>query len=139
MNPKIKQMWLEALRSGEYTQGAGHLRVSMTEDNIHFQDTHCCLGVLCDLHRQTTASLTNWTITSDGLWSYEGYEETLPESVVEWAGIEDMNPNINISAIKFADWYPHDIVSSANTSTLAQLNDAGASFEHIANVIEAQL
>lgn len=36
-----RRLWVEALRSGKYKQGAGCLR---SEDN-HF----CCLGVLCDI------------------------------------------------------------------------------------------
>lgn len=33
-------LWLDALRSGEYQQGEGHLRAG---------DKFCCLGVACDL------------------------------------------------------------------------------------------
>jgi hypothetical protein len=36
----LKQRWVEALRSGEYEQGAGALRNG---------DKFCCLGVLCDI------------------------------------------------------------------------------------------
>jgi hypothetical protein len=40
MNPVAKELWLAALRSGEYTQGRGQLRID---------DTFCCLGVLCEV------------------------------------------------------------------------------------------
>lgn len=42
MNPDIKALWLEALRSGLYRQGRGRLRRSRN-------NTFCCLGVLCDV------------------------------------------------------------------------------------------
>lgn len=44
---KLKDKWVTALRSGEYTQGRGGLRIN---------DTFCCLGVLCDL-----IDPTKWT------------------------------------------------------------------------------
>lgn len=44
MNSDIKKLWIAALLSGEYTQGRKVLRGA--------DDTYCCLGVLCDLHRK---------------------------------------------------------------------------------------
>lgn len=41
MDPELKKRWVEALRSGEYEQGTGHLR---TKD-----EKFCCLGVLGDV------------------------------------------------------------------------------------------
>ena len=41
LNPRIKQLWLDALRSGEYVQGKYILRSN--------QNTYCCLGVLGDV------------------------------------------------------------------------------------------
>lgn len=42
MDVEAKTKWLEALRSGKYTQGKSGLH------NIP-NDTFCCLGVLCDV------------------------------------------------------------------------------------------
>lgn len=44
----IKTKWLEALRSGKYTQSKGTLwrTETVTETDIV---GHCCLGVLCDI------------------------------------------------------------------------------------------
>jgi hypothetical protein len=41
MNPEVKARWVAALRSGEYKQGKGALRLN---------NKFCCLGVLCDLY-----------------------------------------------------------------------------------------
>lgn len=41
MNIELRRKWIEALRSGQYTQGFGRLQ---TEDG-----KFCCLGVLCDV------------------------------------------------------------------------------------------
>lgn len=40
LSPEDKALWVEALRSGEYEQGAGAL--NNAENN-----TYCCLGVFC--------------------------------------------------------------------------------------------
>ena len=44
MNKEIKEKWLKALRSGEYTQGQGFLK--QMKDNT---PQYCCLGILCDI------------------------------------------------------------------------------------------
>lgn len=41
MDSGLKQLWVDALRSGKYKQGAGYLRTP--------GDTFCCLGVLADV------------------------------------------------------------------------------------------
>jgi len=45
LDPKFKKRWVNALRSGKYTQGTDSLAVG-TDDKIEY---HCCLGVACDL------------------------------------------------------------------------------------------
>lgn len=40
MKQDIKELWIRALRSGDYHQGRGNLR---------YGKLHCCLGVLADL------------------------------------------------------------------------------------------
>lgn len=40
MNAELKAKWVEALRSGRYSQTRGALRD---------EDGYCCLGVLCDV------------------------------------------------------------------------------------------
>lgn len=42
LRPGVKKAWLEALRSGDYKQTTGML---YDKEN----DSHCCLGVLCDV------------------------------------------------------------------------------------------
>lgn len=41
MNPEVKKLWVEALRSGNFKQGRGFLQPT--------EDKYCCLGVLCRL------------------------------------------------------------------------------------------
>lgn len=45
MDAEWKQKWIEALRSGDYTQDNGALRTPTG---------YCCLGVLCEIHPSMT-------------------------------------------------------------------------------------
>ncbi len=40
MDAKLKQQWIEALRSGKYSQA---------REALHTSKGYCCLGVLCDI------------------------------------------------------------------------------------------
>lgn len=44
MDRETKTKWIEALRSGDYRQGEGHLKFN---DEVY--PSYCCLGVLCDV------------------------------------------------------------------------------------------
>lgn len=123
MNPQVKEKWVAALRSGEYKQGTGALKLLEYEDS---QPRYCCLGVLCDLHQKETGN---------GYWEGGTYYATdepanglnysgsyLPLAVRQWAGLDYENPVV----------YPIGM-------TLAGLNDQGKPFEAIAEVIEVSL
>lgn len=110
MHKHIAGKWVQALRSGDYKQTTGHLR---TDEGF------CCLGVLCDLHRQesdgawhTNGAQMRYKLPS-GDWDYA----LLPETVQEWAGMRSLNPVVKDEA-------------------LSGLNDAGWTFGDIAEVIE---
>jgi hypothetical protein len=117
MDARVKQLWLNALRSGEYTQAQGVLRSN---------NGYCCLGVLCDLY-----------IKEHNLaWNYDPVEleysigndlGTLPNSVMNWASVEDSSPTVKLTP------YTSPIA-------LAKLNDdLEWNFTQIADVIEREL
>lgn len=118
MNQDIKQQWLAALRSGEYTQGRGLLRPT--------EDTYCCLGVLCDLHAKATGEI----------WIDDRYfdqSEALPTIVQQWAGLSDWCPDIPLRP-------------GQGVATLAEFNDGRSdydlrphTFAEIADLIEQHL
>lgn len=64
MNPKIKQKWVKALRSGRYRQAEGYLEEL---------GSYCCLGVLCKVGRK------------DIYKSKEGGEQLLNSDTLNWA------------------------------------------------------
>ena len=73
MNPEIKKLWVEALRSGEYKQGIKQLKDS--------NDCFCVLGVLCDLYSKATG--TPW---GEGN-TYMGLKCLPHVRVTRWAGL----------------------------------------------------
>ena len=100
MNPKVKELWLTALRSGDYTQGKGRLRTG---------DSFDPLGVLCDLY-----SKDQWSLV-EGSYEYLGATHLLPAAVVEWAGLDERNPmpgGISLSALCDKRGFSFDEIAS---------------------------
>jgi hypothetical protein len=112
MKEKIKDRWVEALRSGKYNQGTYQLH------NVE-HNKYCCLGVLCELAREDGIV----ALEKDKYFSVKEPNDNsilmLPKAVSKWAGISTCA-----------------VYSEKNRASLAMLNDAGQSFETIANVIE---
>jgi hypothetical protein len=118
MNKDIKQKWIKALRSGEYTQGNGRLK---NKDN-----QYCCLGVLCDLALKegiVKEEIDNTDDVNDSGFKFDGDAELLPNSVIDWASLV-RSPKVLIGN---------------ELKELAELNDDGASFSRLAELIEKQL
>ncbi len=110
MKREIKEQWVAALRSGEYKQGRTYRHRDMD---------FCCLGVLCDLHSKATG--TPWQPATSGVFTYGGNTDVLPFEVTAWAGLLGGDPKLG-----------------SNESAVS-LNDGGASFAQIADLIEAHL
>jgi len=81
MNKKVKDLWVKALRSGDYKQGRGHLR----DRNNNF----CCLGVLCNIHAQENPNnhLIKDSVKGKDFYNYGGSSVLPPVAVLKWAGI----------------------------------------------------
>lgn len=124
MNPDVKRLWIEELLSGRHKQATNRL---------HYSDGRkCCLGVLCYLAseagvvksvhiRRESRQLEEYL---EPVVAYEGSVSILPSSVIEWAGLQSDN-----NTVCLPEPYKGQI-------TLANVNDAGASFEEIATLIE---
>ena len=110
MNADIKQRWVEALRSGKYKQGSSCLKVN---------DSYCCLGALCELHRQDFPDKGWQRASARGqLFGYISKDEAYlpPEEISDWA-------SLGLSAYEL----------------LSDVNDSGADFPTIASLIEEML
>ncbi len=110
MNLDIGRKWIKELRSGNWTQ---------TKGALHKEEGFCCLGVLTEMAVQ--AGVCKVSNFEDGIYFYdETYTASLPLSVVRWAGMDRGHPEIK------GNW-------------LATINDNGASFAEIADLIEQEL
>ncbi len=128
MKPEIKEKWLKALRSGEYSQGSGCLKQT---DSGTEKVTHCCLGVLCEIYLEETRE--TWGDSSE---LYESLG-VLNKKVVEWAGLPDSNPDIPTKVV--AKIFHQEVRDDKSTFPLAVLNDHWANFNQIADIIEEVL
>jgi len=141
MNPEVKTLWVEALRSGEYQQGKLLLKPT--------KNTFCCLGVLCDLAVKANVENISWGESEEhnghGIYHDNNYDECrgfddseLPFSIVNWAGTNSENPKVEVPD---KDWHSFtEDDPPTKLVTLAELNDEhNYSFKQIADLIEAQL
>ncbi len=123
MNRRVKKLWIKALLSGEYEQGRGELRTLRGAGRVTF----CCLGVLCDLYAKETKG---------GSWMFDRFLDNtydqessgvLTDGVKDWAGLGLGNPSVSSKD------------GEVRAISLSVLNDAGRSFEQIAEYIEYSL
>lgn len=110
MNKVVKEMWVDALRSGEFQQIC---------ENLHDGSNFCALGVLYELYRRDTGKGV-WKLVSRGN-EYE-LTEISDMEVCEWAGVEDLYFLIQLDSLAY----------------LTDLNDEGNAFTALALLIEEQ-
>lgn len=104
-----RELWVAALRSGEFKQGKAALRTA---------EGYCCLGVGCEIYRRYHSSRVTWVGFSPQKWRFDAESSWLPLTVRDWFGLAT-----SAGQIKYYD-------------DLSAMNDRGASFTEIANVIE---
>jgi hypothetical protein len=78
MDRRIKQLWVEALRSSNYAK---------CKSIVHKKNAFCCLGVLIDLY-----------VKEHGItWAdIDGSYAMLPDKVKNWAGLPSWDPVIQM-------------------------------------------
>jgi len=120
LDQRIKELWVKALRSGEYKQ---------TQHFLNCDRGFCCIGVLADLYIKETNE-GHWQQTTtpvDGVTPLvfnDVNASILPVEVMEWAGL--VNELI--------------VTSEHGKVSFYELNDSlRLSFVEISNIIEKQL
>lgn len=156
MDPEVKRLWIEALRSDEYKQGKSALRqilksLARKRHKGLKAQRFCCLGVICDLYQKHTGK-GKWTAPSnpkdDNNFSFlpefgEPENGMPPREVYEWAKLPDVVFLDKKDSYKY-NYDPEDASYDSdyrpdNTFYFAAQNDAGRTFKTIANVIEKYL
>lgn len=129
MNPEVKKLLVEALRSGEYKQTKGYLQV--TEQAGGRAPGFCCLGVLSEIAKNVDeleigvrpqsahdGFVAEYFSKKEDLdeYHYERSRTDLIRTITDWSGINDLM-----------------------SSCLMGMNDNGVSFTEIADLIEEHL
>ena len=112
VNEEFVERWIEALESGDYEQ---------TTKVLHDEKGFCCLGVATDIYQKDHD--LEWKKTEFGYYCDRSLKgrggEVLPEKVQLYIGAKSCN--------EFRD------------KCLSQMNDNGASFTEIAQVLREEL
>lgn len=128
MNPRIAKEWTTRLRSDRTSQTQKHLG--------RLDGSRCCLGVLCDMAIEEGIIRSPRPFrpnkTQRGCLVFAGARHNLPPEVREWA---QMKTNFG--------QYPGQILPGREAlygelaqPALALDNDAGATFQELADTIE---
>jgi hypothetical protein len=149
MNPGVRDAWVAALRSGEFTRTTGKLtRVDVGPDDAPDGTPvgYCCLGVLCELARRAGVPLTVSDDLALGVRWYDGVDDFLPVAVRDWAGLREADPAVDASVVTVAALDVSTDVAglldelddqNQTTVTLSTLNDhPSGSFAVVAAVLE---
>jgi hypothetical protein len=128
MKIEIKKLWTAALRSGEFKQGYSRLRYK--EDGNRW----CCLGVLCELHRQVTG-LGRWRGLTYKLPDGDQSSHCLPYGVAEWAGLPICEDSVGTKFSSNPDAGGWSLSAWNDGAGPAQAKD----FNEIADLIEEHL
>jgi hypothetical protein len=163
LKEKIKTLWTEALRSGEYDQGSGSLKaadwaVGCTQHDPPMTPKFCCLGVLTDLYRKDKD--VSWAEAVRYARDPSEYDHTnassyMPECVASWAGFleselsDQGDDGLDVELIPDEEWEEPRVAvnrkfSSRNASVIndSYINNPHqkvGSFEDIADLIEENL
>ena len=117
---EFARTWIQALRSGDYEQGKGHL-ASKVEDKL----CYCCLGVACELsplYEMQEGFQPYFRLKAGRYSTYPSDSETF--------GLANQfgNPNIQAGNTSRVWW-----------ASLPAMNDRRVPFTKIADILEADL
>lgn len=114
--------WTTALRSGKYIQGTRALK------KVNEQTQNCCLGVLCEIMGLMEEADHPERLYHIAFFVHGGTRSasTIPNGLARELGVTD---SIRLNG--------YVMYGNEKLYTLTQLNDSGATFEEIAEVIEA--
>jgi hypothetical protein len=115
MNPEIKAKWVEALRSGKYSQ---------TQHVLRNENGMCCLGVLADI------------VDPEG-WARDG-EDWEHHKCIDLPAA-DFCEQVGLPVPHNPYDYLDEKMPVVITTRLAGMNDSGQTFAEIADVIEKEL
>ena len=137
MKGEVVEKWVSALRNGKFNQ-TSHVLNRIEENDGTVQESFCCLGVLCKLYEEETGELNHEidlvkTVGKKQCMArkYDGEAHLLPPAVLQWAGMNDCLGDLSEAPVELLDR-----IKNTYVSRLVELNDTGATFEELADIIE---
>ena len=124
MDKEVKELWLTALRSGEYQQGKGYLKLDYPNGSVGY----CCLGVLTNIASQL--GVCN-KLKKDDRNRWLVSEQVFPGTEFEWSRSEGA---YLLGSVK--DWSGVDL---EDQFALADINDGSSDFDKVIEYIEDKL
>lgn len=125
MQIELKQKWIEALRSGKYQQGRNWLNAD---------DKFCCLGVLIDI-----CEPSGWFTKPDAMSNAKSHRLGCATDNYLGKGFHQAG-TVSSTAMLIGISIPTHMDQTAEVGhVLARMNDEGASFDEIADWIEANV
>lgn len=116
-NKERLQLLVNALRSGEYTQGKNVL----AKPNIDGKMCYCCLGVACKVAIDNGLEIEVDDSIKDAPVEFDGDRTVLPQSVQTWYGFDRDDPElINDQQVYINATYSNDTLGY----TFDQIADA---------------
>jgi hypothetical protein len=102
-----KTLWLEALRSGKYSQAFGFLKVQR-EGKYHY----CCLGVLCEILKDKYEIREGTNALTPGVTYFDCNSDALSDKLIhtfklvayEVSNLYRMNDFDKLTFSQIADW-----------------------------------
>lgn len=128
-NVENMRLWVEALRSGLYTQTNGKL-----SDGTDY----CCLGVACEVAMANGVELDRVQFVDEGgdIVTYSGERASLPQEVSEWLGLPRCCPGGDLG---FCDMFENVVRVDGGTTSVVTLNDhLRWTFDQIADAVEKE-
>lgn len=146
INPRVRDLWADALEGGEFQRGVGALATLRSDDSE--ARCYCCLGVLTELYHRDTG-LGRWVSRNDSSVILEFHDTDedgqpggrgtvyLTPAVRRWAGLNRSNPVLDPEG----DVDPEDadavqrLLGYGDLKTATSLNDSGTPFPEIAALV----
>lgn len=129
MKQDTKQLWINALRSGNFPQGKNVLAYEVPDGITYY----CCMGVFCEIlpYVERTVPIKERSF-SNIAYMATGDEETV--TVLPWIVVDKEELDTNNPTLEYAgkDRYGY----TSRRISLAELNDSGFTFNQIADMIE---
>lgn len=84
---QAREKWFEALESGQYRQGKGHLCNIVEIKEGASIETYCCLGVACEIFMKEEPEHALTVEINRNLKTYNGEASAPPWQVKQWLGL----------------------------------------------------